>query len=81
MDGVLQQIIEYTLRDFLAPWLGYVVMKPKVLSNVLREHLWNAIKKLRDRAVKVDAPKVLAVDMVIRVTVHLEKIRVSKAKA
>lgn len=81
MDGVLQQIIEFTLRDFISPWLGYVVRKPKILSHVLREHLWTAVKKLRDRSVKVDAPKVISVDMIIRITVHLEKIRIAKARA
>lgn len=24
VDGLLLQIIEYTFRDFVAPWLGYV---------------------------------------------------------
>lgn len=81
VDGVLQQIIEYVLRDFLSPWLGFVVRKPKVLLDVLREDLWHGVRKLRDRAAKVDAPKVLAVDMVIRITVHLEKIRIAKNRA
>lgn len=81
VDGVLQQIIEYTLRDFVAPWLGHVVRKPKLLNDVIREDLWNGIKKLRDRAVKIDGSKVIAVDMVTRVTVHLEKIRIAKSRA
>lgn len=81
VDGVLHQIIEYTLRDFVSPWLVYVVRKPTMLSNVIREHLWTAVKKLRDRSVKLDVPKVIAVDMVVRTTGHLEKIRVSKMRA
>lgn len=81
VDGVLQQIIEFSLLDFISPWLGIVVRKQKILLHVLREHVWNALKKLRDRSVKVDAPKVLAVDMVIRITVHLEKIRIARARA
>lgn len=81
MDGVLQQIIEYTLRDFVSPWLGYVVRKPKLLTHVLREHLWTAVKKFKDRSVKLDMPKIISVDMVIRTTVHLEKIRIAKARA
>lgn len=39
------------------------------------------IQKLRDRAGKVDAARVIAVDMTVRVTVHLEKIRIAKSRA
>ncbi|XP_059619274.1 sorting nexin-25 [Phlebotomus argentipes] len=80
VDGLLQQIIEYTIRDFISPWLGHVVRKPKTLMDVVREDLWNAIQKLRERAVKVDGPKMFAVDIVVRVTVHLEKIRIYQAR-
>lgn len=78
---MLQQIIEFTLRDYISPWLCYVVRKPKILAHVVREHLWTAAKKLKDRSVKLDMPKVISVDMIIRITVHLEKIRIAKARA
>ncbi|XP_055841813.1 sorting nexin-25 isoform X1 [Episyrphus balteatus] len=81
VDLQLQQIIEYVLRDFMSPWLGHVATKPKLINDVLREDLWNAVQKIRERAIKVDAAKVIAVDMVNRVTVHLEKIRISEARA
>lgn len=80
VDGVLQQIIEYTLRDFISHWLNYVVQKPKLLHDIVREDLWNAIQKLRDRAIKIDASKMIAVDMVVRVTIHFEKIRAAQSK-
>ncbi|XP_017034774.1 sorting nexin-25 [Drosophila kikkawai] len=81
VDLQLQQIIEYVLRDFMLPWLGYVVTKPKLINDVVREDLWNAIQKIHERATKMDAAKIIAVDMVNRVTVHLEKIRISEARA
>lgn len=80
VDGVLQQIIEYTLRDYVSHWLNYVVQQPKLLHDVVREDLWNAIQKLRHRAIKIDAAKMIAVDMVVRVTLHFEKIRVAQSK-
>lgn len=58
----------------------HVVRKPKVLLDVLREDLWNGIQKLRDRSIKLDAPKTMAVDMVVKVTIHLEKIRIARAR-
>ncbi|XP_068158890.1 sorting nexin-25 [Drosophila tropicalis] len=81
VDLQLQQIIEYVLRDFMLPWLGYVVTKPKLINDVIREDLWNAIQKIHERASKMDAAKIIAVDMVNRVTVHLEKIRIAEARA
>ncbi|KAH8235713.1 hypothetical protein KR032_005746 [Drosophila birchii] len=81
VDLQLQQIIEYVLRDFMLPWLGYVVTKPKLINDVVREDLWNAIQKIHERATKMDAAKIIAVDMVNRVTVHLEKIRIAEARA
>ncbi|XP_037932093.1 sorting nexin-25-like, partial [Teleopsis dalmanni] len=81
VDLQLQQIIEYVLRDFMLPWLGYVVTKPKLINDIVREDFWNAVQKIHDRAIKMDAPKIIAVDMVNRVTVHLEKIRIAEARA
>ncbi|XP_073833458.1 sorting nexin snazarus [Musca autumnalis] len=81
VDLQIQQIIEYVLRDFMTPWLGYVVTKPKLMNDIVREDFWNAIQKMHERAKKIDAPKIIAVDMVNRVTVHLEKIRISEARA
>ncbi|XP_039498777.1 sorting nexin-25 [Drosophila santomea] len=81
VDLQLQQIIEYVLRDFMLPWLGYVVTKPKLINDVVREDLWNAIQKIHERALRMDAAKIIAVDMVNRVTVHLEKIRIAEARA
>uniref|UniRef100_A0A1A9WDB2 PXA domain-containing protein n=1 Tax=Glossina brevipalpis TaxID=37001 RepID=A0A1A9WDB2_9MUSC len=81
VDLQLQQIIEYILRDFMTPWLKHVVRKPKLINNILREDLWNALQKVHGRAKKMDASKIIAVDMVNRVTVHLEKIRIADSRA
>uniref|UniRef100_A0A1A9VDL8 Sorting nexin-25 n=1 Tax=Glossina austeni TaxID=7395 RepID=A0A1A9VDL8_GLOAU len=81
VDLQLQQIIEYILRDFMTPWLRHVVRKPKLINNILREDLWNALQKVHERAKKMDASKIIAVDMVNRVTVHLEKIRIADSRA
>jgi sorting nexin-25 len=46
--------------------------------EILREDFWIAIQKLIDRTRKVDAPRILAVDFVSKITNHLEKIRLMK---
>jgi len=43
--------------------------------------LWFGIEKLYERAIKIDASKLIAVDIVVRTTVHLEKIRIAEARA
>ncbi|XP_011200424.2 sorting nexin-25 [Bactrocera dorsalis] len=80
VDLQLQQIIEYVLRDFMTHWLGHVVTQPKLMNDIVREDFWNAIQKLHNRGLKIDAAKIIAVDMVNRVTVHLEKIRIAEAR-
>ncbi|XP_067639431.1 sorting nexin-25 isoform X2 [Eurosta solidaginis] len=81
VDLQLQQIIEYVLRDFMTHWLGLVVTQPKLINDIVREDFWNAIQKIHSRGLKIDAAKIIAVDMVNRVTVHLEKIRIAEARA
>lgn len=58
-----------------------MVRKPKHLSDTLREDIWMGIQKLKERAVKVDVLKMIAVDMTVRVTIHLEKLRIANARA
>ncbi|XP_037027852.1 sorting nexin-25 isoform X2 [Bradysia coprophila] len=81
VDGVLLQIIDFSFRDLIMPWLSYVVRKPKNLSDTLREDIWMGIQKLKERAVKIDVLKMIAVDMTVRVTIHLEKLRIANARA
>lgn len=44
--------------------------------DVIKEDIWIATQKMIDRLRKVDAPKILAVDFVLKITNHLEKIRI-----
>lgn len=81
MDGVLQQLLAYTLRDFVQPWLRELTRNPRQHADVLREDIWLAVQELRKRAQRIDAARLLAVDMTVRVTVHLEKIRIAQARA
>lgn len=50
----------------------------KELIEIFREDSWIAGQKLVDRLRKIDVPKILAVDFVTKVTLHLEKIRIMK---
>lgn len=50
----------------------------KELNEILKEDLWIAAQKLVERLRKIDAPKIIAVDCVSKVTNHLERIRLMK---
>ncbi|XP_052900116.1 sorting nexin-25-like [Anopheles moucheti] len=77
VDGLLQQIIDNTMRDLVGPALETVVANPRRIVELLREDIWLGIEKLHERAARIDAPKLIACDFVQKVTTHLQKIRQS----
>ncbi|XP_058443112.1 sorting nexin-25 [Malaya genurostris] len=81
VDGLLQQIIANAMRDVVSPALSEIVANPRRIVDLLREDIWLGIEKLHERASRVDAPKMIAVDFVIKATIHLEKIRIAQARA
>lgn len=44
-----------------------------------REDIWGAIQNLHDRLSRVDHAKLIACELVNRITIHFEKIRLAKA--
>lgn len=42
-----------------------------------REDLWAAVQILHDRLLRIDHAKVIACDMVTKITNHFEKVRIS----
>jgi hypothetical protein len=70
------EIISTILKIFfIIPNCSKIVNDPKILIENLREDLWNALQKIVDRSRKIDAPKLIAVDVVTKVVKHLQKIR------
>jgi sorting nexin-25 len=55
-----------------------VTFDGKELNEILKEDLWIATQKFVERLRKIDAPKIIAVDCVSKVTNHLERIRLMK---
>ncbi|KXJ81886.1 sorting nexin-25 [Aedes albopictus] len=81
VDGLLQQIIGNAMRDIVSPALEEIVANPRRIIDLLKEDIWLGIDKLHERASRIDAPKMIAVDFVLKGTVHLEKIRIAQARA
>lgn len=81
MDSQLQLLIDYFLRDFVTRWIKDLSYKPEPVIDKFKEHIWNAVQNLYDRLLKVDAEKLLANDMVTKITQHFERIRIAKSCA
>ncbi|XP_048480904.1 sorting nexin-25 [Plutella xylostella] len=81
VDSQLQQLIDNILRDYVTRWFRELSHKPEPAVDKFKEHLWTAIQNLNERLMKVDAEKLLAGDMVTKITQHFEKIRIAQSCA
>lgn len=81
MDSQIQLLIDYFLRDFVARWIKELSHKPEPVIEKFKEHIWNAVQNLYERLLKVDAEKLLANDIVTKITQHFERIRIAKSCA
>lgn len=81
VDNQLQQLIDYFLRDFVTRWIRELTHKPEPVIEKFKEHIWGAIQNIYERLSKIDAEKLLANDMVTKITQHFEKIRISTSCA
>lgn len=81
VDNLLQQLIELILRDFLFIWLKDYAYKPEVVIEIFKENLWEAVQDLYERISRIDADKLIAGDMITKITMHFEKIRIAQTTA
>lgn len=81
VDSQLQQLIDFVLRDFVTRWLKEFSHKPEPVIDKFKEHTWGAIQNLYERLLRVDAEKLLASDMVTKITQHFERIRIARSCA
>ncbi|XP_050362847.1 sorting nexin-25 isoform X3 [Nymphalis io] len=81
VDSQLQLLIDYFLRDFVTRWLKELSYKPEPVIDKFKEHIWSAVQTLYERLLKVDAEKLLANDIVTKITQHFERIRIARSCA
>ncbi|CAG9563554.1 unnamed protein product [Danaus chrysippus] len=81
VDSQLQLIIDYFIRDFVTQWLKELSHKPEPVIDKFKEHIWTAVQNLYDRLLKVDAEKLIANDVVTKITQHFERIRIARSCA
>lgn len=81
VDSQLQLLIDYILRDFLAKWVNDLSHRPEPVVDKFKEHVWGAIQNVYERFQRVDAEKLIANDMITKITQHFERIRIAQSCA
>ncbi|CAB3225034.1 unnamed protein product [Arctia plantaginis] len=81
VDSQLHLLIDYVLRDFVARWLKEFSHKPEPVLDKFKEHVWGGVQNLYERLLRVDAEKLIANDMVTKITQHFERIRIARSCA
>mgnify|MGYP005985517065 FL=1 len=79
VDSLLQQLLDFIVRDYFLVYLREYAYNWEALGENIREDLWGAIEILHERLARVDHAKLIACDIVSKVTSHFEKIREAKA--
>ncbi|XP_021915515.1 sorting nexin-25 isoform X2 [Zootermopsis nevadensis] len=81
IDGILQQLLDLILRDYVGAWCNEAGFKSDELIQDLKVDLWHVTKNLQERLSKIDQARLVAVDMVNVVTKHFERIRLAQPSA
>nr|CAI5853607.1 unnamed protein product [Callosobruchus analis] len=79
VDSLLQQLLDFVVRDYILTYLKDYAYDLDVLSTNIKDDLWGAIHAMHEKASRVDNTKLIACDVVLKITHHFEKIREAKA--
>lgn len=79
VDSLLQQLLDFIVRDYILVYLKEYAYNWESLGENIKEDLWSAIEILHSKLARIDQAKLIAIDIVIKITNHFEKIREAKA--
>ncbi|XP_030745715.1 sorting nexin-25 isoform X1 [Sitophilus oryzae] len=79
VDSLLQQLLDFVIRDYIIVYLKDYAYDLEYLSANIKDDLWGAVKNLHEKFLRVDHAKLIACDVVTVITNHFEKIRESKS--
>lgn len=78
VDSLLQQLLDFVIRDYITIYLKDYTFDINYLGINIKEDLWGSIKNLHEKFLRVDHAKLIACDIVNVITNHFEKIREAK---
>ncbi|KAJ8946697.1 hypothetical protein NQ318_006955 [Aromia moschata] len=79
VDSLLQQLLDFVVRDYILVYLKDYAYEINSLGININDDLWGAVKALHEKLSRVDHAKLIACDVVSKITIHFEKIREAKA--
>ncbi|XP_034948844.1 sorting nexin-25 [Chelonus insularis] len=81
VDGALQNLLDLAFRDFVGTWLEDLSLYADEIIQNMKQDVWGAIQSFHDRLSRIDYTKLVACNMVNKVTFHFEKIRIAQEAA
>ncbi|XP_063224412.1 sorting nexin-25-like [Bacillus rossius redtenbacheri] len=81
VDGILQQLMDLALRDYVGRPLDALGFRSEDVLCHVRSDVWQLTQQLQLRLARVDKVKLMAEDLVNKVTQHLERVRLGQALA
>lgn len=81
VDNALQNLLDFVFQDFVGSWLNDISFDSAATIDNMKQDLWGAIQSLHDRLAKVDHVKLVACNIVNKITFHFEKVRLAQAAA
>ncbi|XP_044758531.1 sorting nexin-25 isoform X2 [Coccinella septempunctata] len=81
VDSLLKQLLDFFVRDFILYFVDNHAYDAESICENIKEDLWSGAKTLQERLSRVDHIKLIACDIVTKITLHFEKIREAKTLA
>ncbi|KAG5887977.1 hypothetical protein JTB14_035050 [Gonioctena quinquepunctata] len=77
VDSLLMQLLDFVLRDYILVYLNDYAYELDTLGTNIKYDLWEALNTLHGKLSRVDRAKLIAGDIVLKITNHFEMIRES----
>lgn len=81
VDSLLKQLLDFFVRDFILYYVETHAYDAESICENIKEDLWSGAKTLQERLSRIDHIKLIACDVIDKITIHFEKIREAKALA
>lgn len=77
LDDTIQLLIDLILQEVIGDWLNDNSLQSEEILLSMKEDSWKAVQNLQERLTNIDLVKLVANNMVTRVTYHFESIRLA----
>nr|XP_023024783.1 sorting nexin-25 [Leptinotarsa decemlineata] len=79
VDSLLMQLLDFLIRDYILIYLTDFAYELDTLGTNIKDDLWGALNTLHEKLSRIDRAKLIAGDIVLKITNHFERIRLAKA--